>query len=92
MADLISREEVKEELVAWARVIKNPKFLSREDTFVAIDAIPAVDAVEVVRCKDCKHAKTTKNEGTAIYCQLWNSGKMHAEFFCGAAIRDRREG
>lgn len=54
MADLISREAAKEEILSWAVRITSPNNLSTADTMYVLDALPAVDAVEVVRCKDCE--------------------------------------
>lgn len=59
--DLISREEAKEEISAWARVITNPKILSAEDTMSVLDMLAPVDAVPVVRCRDCIRRKTLRN-------------------------------
>lgn len=52
-SDLISRSKAKEEILARARGITNPKILSTEDTMTVLDMMKGVDAVEVVRCKDC---------------------------------------
>lgn len=54
MADLISREAAKEEILSWAVRITSPNNLSTADTMYVLDTLPAVDAVEVVRCKDCE--------------------------------------
>ncbi len=50
MADLISRQQAKEEIMAWAVRIYNPKNLSTEDTMFILDNLPSVDAV-VLPCK-----------------------------------------
>lgn len=51
MADeLISREAAKEEILAWARCIKNPKYLNAEDAMFVLDNLPTVNAV-VLPCK-----------------------------------------
>lgn len=46
MADYIEREEVKKEIIEWASLLKNPKFLDRDATLDIIDLITPADIID----------------------------------------------
>lgn len=39
--DLIDRQLAKEEILSWATVINNPKFLSKDDAMYILDTLPS---------------------------------------------------
>lgn len=92
MNDLISRSKAKEEIMAWAVRINNPKNLSTEDTMTVLDMLPAVDAVPVVRCRDCKHYE----RGVCVCPYLCVSGAAclypQPEHFCSYGERRNGDG
>lgn len=84
MADLISREAAKEEILSWAVRIYDPKNLSTADTMYVLDSLSSVDAVEVVRCRDCA---VPHNKWTG--CPMLNGIVTPPDFYCG--FGERRE-
>lgn len=51
MAEYVTKEQVKEEILNWARCINKPERLVTEDTMYVIDALPVADVRPVVRGK-----------------------------------------
>ena len=49
MAEYVTKEQVKEEILSWARCINNPERLVTEDTLYVVDALPAADVRPVIR-------------------------------------------
>lgn len=88
MADeLISREAAKEEILAWARCITNPKYLNTEDAMFVLDNLPSVDAVKVVRCKDCEYfLKAEVNGNGFLICQVTDK-EIFEDDFCSYGER-----
>lgn len=48
MAEYVTKEQVKEEILSWARCINNPDRLVTEDALYVIDALPSADVRPVV--------------------------------------------
>jgi hypothetical protein len=46
MVDYIEREEVKKEIIEWASLLTNPKFLDRDATLDIIDLITPADIID----------------------------------------------
>lgn len=46
MTDYIEREEVKKEIIEWASLLTNPKFLDRDATLDIIDLITPADIID----------------------------------------------
>ena len=65
MADLISKQALKEDLLKrgfYPVIVK-----------CALEAAPIVDAVEVVRCYKCKQSERMESPyGTVVHCHFWN--------------------
>ena len=53
MAEYVEKENVKEELLLWARCINKPKYLVTEDAMYVIDSMEPADVEPVIHCKDC---------------------------------------
>lgn len=49
MTEYVTKEQVKEEILSWARCINNPDRLVTEDTLYIIDALPPADVQPVIR-------------------------------------------
>lgn len=49
MAEYVTKEQVKEEIISWARCVNNPDRLVTEDALYVIDALPAADVRPVRR-------------------------------------------
>ena len=47
MKDYIEREEVKKEIIEWASILTNPKFLDRDATLDIIRLIPSADVAKI---------------------------------------------
>lgn len=48
MAEYVTKEQVKEEILSWAKCITNPERLVTEDALYVIDALPPADVRPVV--------------------------------------------
>lgn len=91
MAEYVTKEQVKEEILSWARCITNPERLVTEDALYIIDALPPADVRPVVFCRECKHSHMTYN-GRCKYCDFWQEDGGDAlylpeGFFCAAGER-----
>lgn len=101
MAEYVTKEQVKEEILSWARCINNPERLVTEDTLYVIDALPAADVRPVVgahweeyefmgerayRCSNCKCMAPAS-------WSLDGSYDLEGQFCdsCGADMRERKK-
>ena len=88
MPEYVTKEQVKEELLSWARCINKPDRLVTEDALFVIDSMEPADVRRVIYCKDCRFAKgkTVDMWGNpAIEC---DTGELHEyEWFCASAQR-----
>ena len=54
MSDYIEREEAQKEIVEWASLLTNPKFLDRDATLDIIRLIPSAGETEITNyCPYC---------------------------------------
>ena len=70
MDEYISREETKEQILAWAACINKPALLGRDDTLAVIDNIPAADVAKV------RHGRWEYIENTGIRCTVCGHGAL----------------
>lgn len=94
MAEYIEREKVKDELLTWAVLIRNPRLMLREDALCVIDSIPAADVVEVVRCRYCKHSnwwQETCHGRIRYYCKKL-CRQTYKDGFCSYGERRDSDG
>lgn len=47
MSDYIKREDLKEDILEWATLLTNPKYLDKSATLDIINQIPSADVAEV---------------------------------------------
>lgn len=95
MAEYVTKEQVKEEILNWARCINKPERLVTEDTMYVIDALPAADVRPVVRgrwipvtngrggheCSECHN-----------YAPSYQTGAEYLTKFCPNCGADMRGG
>lgn len=85
MAEYVTKEQVKEEIISWARCINNPERLVTEDALYVIDALPAADVRSVRRGRwvpvtNCRggHECSECHE----YAPSYQSGNEYLSKFC----------
>lgn len=88
MTEYVTKEQVKEEILSWARCITNPERLVTEDTLYVIDALPAADVRPVVR------SQWKKNDNGTYSCKRCHSWIPEEQWhyanwclYCGADMR-----
>lgn len=90
--DLISRAELKEELVRdLANTIRMTE-MSKSDMAVRVlnkidEAAPTIDAVEVVRCRDCAYMHVPR----CCPCQI-SGFKVDDDWYCPMGVRREPDG
>ena len=88
MDEYVTKAQVKEELLSWARCINKPKYLVTEDAMYVIDSMEPADVRRVIYCKDCRFSKGKTMDmwgNPAIECE---NGDLHEyEWFCASAQR-----
>lgn len=93
MAEYVTKYQVKEEILSWARSITNPERIIMADAMYVIDMLPSADVRPVVRGK----WKMDSDRPDALICSAcdhafdvwkWDHQWMHFCPNCGADMRD----